>query len=69
MEAVFQLFVFQFSFISQLDVSNLALERHQLFIFIQQQLAGADGILFPALRQYLFVGRHCHLDFSKSDIQ
>lgn len=28
------------------------------FIFTQQQLAGADGILFPALRQYLLVVRN-----------
>jgi len=38
----------------QLDVSNLALVLIiNFFIFIQQQLAGADGILLPPLRQAL----------------
>ncbi|MFN8290741.1 MAG: hypothetical protein U0U70_10815 [Chitinophagaceae bacterium] len=31
------------------------------FIFTQQQLAGADGILFPALRQYLLVVRNIQM--------
>jgi len=34
-------------------------KNNHFFIFTQQQLAGADGILFPALRQYLLVvGKH-----------
>jgi hypothetical protein len=36
-------------------------------IFIQQRLAGGGGILFPALRQYLFVGRY--LDFNTMSIE
>jgi hypothetical protein len=37
----------------QLDLIYLAVEYIIIFfIFTQHQLAGADGILFPALRQY-----------------
>ena len=40
----------------QLDHIYLAVEYIIIFfIFTQHQLAGADGILFPALRQYLTV--------------
>jgi uncharacterized protein len=35
------------------------------FIFTQQRSAGLDGILFPALRQYLFVVRHGKLNLEK----
>jgi hypothetical protein len=63
-EAVFQL-CFSIWLYIQLDVSNLALVLIiNFFIFIQQQLAGADGTLFPALRQYLFVACNAVRQFS-----
>ena len=49
----------------QQDVINLALVLIiNFFIFIQRQLAGADGILFPALRQYLTVSCNAHVQLS-----
>lgn len=42
----------------QQDVINLAMSNHQLLFINLTSVSRADGILFPPLRQALFVNYH-----------
>jgi antitoxin component YwqK of YwqJK toxin-antitoxin module len=54
-ETVFQLFVFQFGFISGRRITIKLCANHQLYFINLASVSQADGSLFPSLRKYLDV--------------